>query len=114
MLSDILQIFDRSIEDDFDPLDEWDYHTTSHLESPHPHFCVQHGGSESCERHNEIHGFTCPRCQEEMDWEYSMAVTRSVAAVRDDAVGVWNYGTWSLDPPSKSAEETVNWKKEGF
>lgn len=34
-------------------------------ESPHPHYCVQHGGSPVTERYNINHGYTCPRCIEE-------------------------------------------------
>jgi hypothetical protein len=33
------------------------------LESPHPHYCFEHGGSEACEEHNAKHGFVCPRCE---------------------------------------------------
>ncbi len=33
-----------------------------HVEKPHPMFCVQHGGSPSCEAENRKYGFTCPKC----------------------------------------------------
>lgn len=31
-------------------------------EFPHAYFCVQHGGSDACEKSNRRLGFQCPKC----------------------------------------------------
>ncbi|MBE3101237.1 MAG: hypothetical protein IMZ47_03085 [Firmicutes bacterium] len=33
-------------------------------EGIHPYFCVQHGGSDACERLNKKNGLTCPECDQ--------------------------------------------------
>jgi hypothetical protein len=37
------------------------------IEKPHPMLCVHHGGSPACEDTNKKYGFTCPKCDVEVN-----------------------------------------------
>ena len=57
------------LDSDLDFIHDNEYENVLKVEVPHPMFCVQHGGSPACEESNKGHGFICPRCDPDIDFD---------------------------------------------